>query len=56
MLTANNGLIVLALMEAKNMSVTFVVIKTMCLNILQQHVLNDFLASLTIFISICVSF
>ena len=35
-LSVNNGLIVLALMGAKNMSVIFVVIKIMSLNILQQ--------------------
>ena len=41
--SVNNGLIVLALMGAKNMSVIFVVIKIMSLNILQQlFVLNDF--------------
>ena len=43
MLSVNNGLIVLALMGAKNMSVIFVVIKIMSLNILQQlFVLNYF--------------
>ena len=43
MLSVNNGLIVLALMGAKNMSVIFVVIKIMSLNILQQlFVLKDF--------------
>ena len=42
-LSVNNGLIVIALMGAKNMSVIFVVIKIKSMNILKQlFVLSDF--------------
>ena len=59
MLSVNNGLIVLALMGAKNRSVIFVVIKIMSLNILQQlFVLNDFFrfAQLLFFQFVCLFF